>query len=289
MQINMGSNTEKKYILAKYDVSGIQEYIFATNRLTENIGASRIVSRVLKQYLCQAVEKAKKKDTEVFTEWKSQPFRMSNRDRAMAEVIYIGGGNALVAYRDKDIYNEASRILAEEFITVSSTLTLITAFIETNFDDYKADCIALDRELATVKLRQPRYSELSSYPIIEQETTYGLPVACRDRETERGISLVQWQKQKAFQDKTGDEEPSVLPEGIVETFRMDELVDPRGTDSYVAVIHIDGNGMGAGIKKKLEECGSDYEKAVPEHRALSARISELYESVYGQMIRWISN
>ena len=43
------------YILAKFDVSGIQQYIFATNRLRENVGASSQVTKILEEYLPIAI------------------------------------------------------------------------------------------------------------------------------------------------------------------------------------------------------------------------------------------
>ena len=69
------SNT---YILAKYDVSGIQQYIFATNRLRENVGASFQVTRILEEYLPEAIKAATAPQQENITEsinvldWKIQ-------------------------------------------------------------------------------------------------------------------------------------------------------------------------------------------------------------------------
>ena len=59
------SNT---YILAKYDVSGIQQYIFATNRLRENVGASFQVTRILEEYLPEAIKAATAPQQENITE-----------------------------------------------------------------------------------------------------------------------------------------------------------------------------------------------------------------------------
>ena len=51
---------ERKYILAQYDISGIQDYIFATNRLRENVGASYNVNRILNLFLPDAINEAVK-------------------------------------------------------------------------------------------------------------------------------------------------------------------------------------------------------------------------------------
>lgn len=290
----METNHKEKYVLAVYDVSGIQEYIFATNRLTENIGASRIVSRVLKEDLNQAIQRIGE-HKKVLTEWnplKSQQalqFQMLRDQDVFVELIYVGGGNAVVAYKDKKTYNDVSRQLARMFIEVSSTLTLVTAFIETDFSSYQEDRKKLGQALAKAKLRIPRYCEISGYSIVEQEVSYGLPVASRYQD--KDISLTQRQKQDAAMEdqRNQTQELMGLPAGISFTNRMEELVDAQGKDSYVAVIHIDGNGMREGIVRALESCGSDYGEDILKHRRLSARIAEIYETVYREMIRWLCN
>jgi hypothetical protein len=46
---------KKKYSLSLYDVRGIQEFIFSSSKLKENIGASILVAKVLDEYLKKAI------------------------------------------------------------------------------------------------------------------------------------------------------------------------------------------------------------------------------------------
>ena len=51
----MTQTQEKKSFLAMYDVRGIQNYIFKTNKMQEIIGASRLVENIIIEGLDQII------------------------------------------------------------------------------------------------------------------------------------------------------------------------------------------------------------------------------------------
>ena len=62
----------KGYLLAKFDISGIQRYIFATNRLVENVGASYQVTKILETYLPDSIREAIPQSSEYVINWKEE-------------------------------------------------------------------------------------------------------------------------------------------------------------------------------------------------------------------------
>lgn len=57
------------------------------------------------------------------------------------------------------------------------------------------------------------------------------------------------------------------------------MIDKRGEDSYVAVIHIDGNGMGEMVRR-IRDQHKDFKDAVPAMRKMSAAISRIYNASF---------
>ncbi|HHG83973.1 MAG TPA: hypothetical protein ENJ82_04425, partial [Bacteroidetes bacterium] len=77
------------------DTAGIQRYVFASNKLKENIGASYIIEELLyKKLMLSCIKDAAIK----LNAWEDQPDKialLAARTR-LAEVGYIGGGNCML-------------------------------------------------------------------------------------------------------------------------------------------------------------------------------------------------
>jgi hypothetical protein len=120
--------SSKKYgvtdmVLTIYDISGIQSYVFATSKLKETAGASIIISRALEENIPTLFKV--KKDA-----WEKEEFTFCNGDKH--KIVYIGGGNALVAYDCEETEQKCTRKLAQcIFEEAGDALKLYSASVTT--------------------------------------------------------------------------------------------------------------------------------------------------------------
>ena len=304
-----------EFILTKYDVSGIQSYIFATNRLQENVGASHNVTRILRDFLNEALQEAfdevKKEVIEerpeagsrdmgetdnqkLILDWEneqSQPLAIRNNPYIAAEVIYIGGGNAVVVYRDRNLCRITDMRFAWKVTENCQGISVLAAHMPTGLKDFKQDMAALNARLSASKSKVPRTPVLSPYPIVEQDSTYGLPITKLLEDGKIGVSGVQYEKRIAYKHQTDDNRtPSpygkYIPGQFSFAFQVEDLVKKRGEDSYIAVVHIDGNGMGNLIEKSILQ-NIPYENAVQEMRKISSAVSSCYSEVFSQIMKGV--
>lgn len=285
-------------ILAIYDVSGIQEYIFSSSRMRENIGASKIVGQVLKKCLPEALENCRSQTGAILTDWeKSDEFRIERDGQIEAEVIYSGGGSALLVFRNAGCYHAVNKVLAKRLIEVSYTLNLAVAAVQTDLTDFVADKKQLDRQLERVKARMLRQRPYRAFPVSEQEGMTGFPVTGVITEQYNGqkhrpVSTIQRLKSEAS--NVNRKEIIAFPKGIVGpdkwAFDTIDLISDKEKDSYVAVVHIDGNGMGKQLEENLKissmeaKTGKSYSRAVMTMRAMSKQISHDYRKVFEEVI-----
>ena len=299
----MMESKSKGYFLAKYDISGIQRYIFATNRLKENVGASYQVTKILEEYLPEAVREAVFPQYTSVIDWKEEEnLSITENQSIMAEIIYIGGGNAMVLFRDIDTFQKVSQFLAERVAQNCQGLYLAAAYIDTDLKSFQNDVKRLDKRLSENKadmIRQPIYSP---FPVVEQDNSTHQPITHRyvHKDEERDgdtvippviedMTKMQYQKWMAYQEVRSKRIGKLYPdiEAAVDydyPVDMDDLCREPGGNSYIAVVHIDGNGMGKQIQDILHE-QDEYEKAVPLLRENSKEISAVFQKTYKNMLK----
>ncbi len=285
------TSRKSNYILAKYDVSGIQDYIFATNRLRENAGASYQVTRILEEFLIEAFrEAAEQENAAIILDWKhEEKLRLPEDETIKAEIIYIGGGNAVALFRGMDLFQRIGEILAVKAAVNCQGLNLAVAYIETELQNFSEDRSRLDRAMEEGKRRTGRQPLYAPFPVVDRDNESYLPITSRICYGKNGenVTGIQLQKRNAYKNirscrslfpSIGNEADYGYPE------EMEQLCRDHGEDSRIAVVHIDGNGMGDRMNRRLQGHGG-YAEGVSATRRESREIAELFQDTYAEILK----
>jgi len=258
-------------VLAMYDVRGIQRYIFSTNRVRDIIGASNLVENILQNGLdaASAFMKEKEQGGQYLVNWtEDDPEAFLKDDATQMQVLFIGGGNAYVAFRSGAICAEVNRFLGKYILSYTYSLNLAVAVVE-NTGDYKKDYSALHARMREIKALMPETKPTGAFPFMEVDSVTGYPLAKYDKGAQEYVSTEAYLKRKHLR---SDSETKVL----------DEMVSQKGDNSVLAVVHIDGNGMGNRIREIMQEKTS-YPEAVRAMREISKRLKTEFEDCYRKM------
>lgn len=286
---------ERKVTLVQVEVSGIQGYLFGSNNLRQNIGASERVARATTEQVITVLTESLQVPHNVRWEEETVKYhRLLSLDagQVQAEVIYAGGGNALLLFEGG--YEGHPRAFVRALTTwalqEAPGLTLLTDAVE--FDWWGAALSAchndLRRQLTERKAGAVRPTPLLGLGVTADCDFTGLPAVGRDAD---GRLIARSVQQKVALTLTKeDEEPSaadrrlarVIPAEIQEKYEIVRNFDQfgeRGESSYIAVVHVDGNGM----HKRFEAIvaahptSQDNPAYVRTLRALSKAINERAE------------
>lgn len=271
--------------LVLIETSGNQAYIFATNKLRENVGASELTFRVGTQFVFDAVKQAKgnlPKDIGDPTNYE----RIS--DQNPVEVILAVSGKALLLVRDGEVGRQIVRRVTQQALREAPGLE-VRGVVSREFD-FDKDALhpligEVHREFESVRSRLPgpaaRFQRL---PIIAECASSGLPAAAFDNSgKEAGIrSRVILAKRAAAQHgldrirKLVDEKNG-LPRSMTE-------IEDLGCD-WLAIVHADGNGLGQ-VFLKFDQVAKtqDNRDYVAKLRAFSLRLNACTESAFVQAL-----
>jgi hypothetical protein len=220
--------TKDTYFYYGAEVQGIQKFIFETNELKEIVGASELVEKIC---------------TSTFQEFLGDAFRQDH-------VLVMAAGKIRYRFNDEETCRRVVQGFPRKVIESAPGITLSQAVVKSEAgDDYQACATALEQ-----RLRQQRNKQMRS-------VTTGLMSIRRSRRT--GLPLVESTKEGDYIDLSSREKlkqmvggkdgktqwklnDKLFGEGKVGTYDISRI---ETEDSWIAIVHIDGNGLGQVVQK----------------------------------------
>ena len=191
---------ENGYVLCMYDIRGKQEFIYRSSKLKEIVGASLIIRDLFEDYLydaakiCRNKEEYKDKDAifkynpnkEELDKFSFKKFeeRMKG-DQYIGEIVYEGGGNFLLIYKDENAMKKTTEIFTKKILKEIGTLKVVATYIgDISKDNYHSNDLKNpgDYERLYQKHRLRESTALytlpyGSLPIVQTEPISSLPLA----------------------------------------------------------------------------------------------------------------
>lgn len=256
-------------MLAMYDVLKIQDFVFNSNKTKENCGASIIVQKIFEEGIDIVL------NGNAFKNWSVPPyeFRMLSGNPPDAEVIYVGGGNALVAFKDRESAIDMTQQLSKFVLEQSGGMLQFSVA----YQEFSTKAIFQNVKEEMIKqLKTNKASKRYSYPMLGIGITRlampdGLPAT--KEENKEFYSKSAALKRKAFDDSK-DYFRKKLGENYDFQTEFDKLGQKEG-ENYIAVVHIDGNNMGAKLED-LTRDSKDFAAAVPILREFSHKLDQTF-------------
>ena len=278
----------------------VQRYIFQSNRLKEIIGASYLAKHWFDDGLIQVIEKTGfSLDPTAWAAYKENPSISQNEvpDHTAADVkiIYIGGGNAALLCRNKSIAFKVVEEWSRDLLKNVPGLRVAVGYgkvSNTLLEAYKEAW----SKLKLCEEALPFGAELGSLPVVRTCATTGLPASRLSKEEnirEEWISQSAASKREQVgtakepgqaRESIADEFKSVLNQNQRFAIELEKLGGGEG-QSYMAVVHADGNGMGELLNDAVKGAEDDTQ-FLHYTRAFSASVSRLSKNAFEQTLRY---
>lgn len=262
--------------LSLYDLTGIQPYIFGSNRLKENLGASFLASQALGEELCTILT------------------QLQQSGACIAELHWEGGGNAMVA-TSENITLEVARRLSQALIEKAPGLQFACAHVPWSGreEDWAAAYTALVKALEQQKFSGSLEPSFDGGGVTEACQSTGEP-ACpsadnaQEEEGDPPILGPSAQAKLLVSKKANLRLARDFPliSGWGYTDEVEKLGGTRSEQSMVGVLHFDGNGMGQRFQEALQT-GSPAEARARVTR-LSTGVDDAGRTTLKNSLAWLN-
>lgn len=234
------------------DTAQIQPYIFGSNRLKENIGASYLVAQAT-------------------TSWAEGCLP------AGMEKLYAGGGNFVALADDETAAISFVQALSQKVLLEAPGLQLVMTHRKREDRETLATAVTNTfAQLAQQKQARPHREPLLGLGVTQMCRSTALPaVGFDETDRNRPVSAEILAKLAANQPATKRLVDELNPpDGFSYPRDFDDLGREKGEESHIAIVHADGNGMGQKFISLNLEYAND-----PDDEAYKQAIQKLSEDV----------
>ncbi len=307
--------SENKHVLAMYDVRGKQEFIFRTKRLQEIVGGSWIIRDIYDDYLYDAAKSAgggiyhyKNCNDDRERDFSPESFEKHLANGYLGEVVYEGGGNFLLLFKDKSAFQKVTYEFTKLITERIGTLRVLGTCMEIDdFSDFPKDRRELYKNHRRNEAQESNISPWSCLPIVQVDRKTSQPLVEYDFAGDKHAKEVDekaWEsikndiRRKGVEDKLTKESTAKLIKFYTEKKKLekadyhklsdvekdfyknneselDRLVTEKGVESQLAVVYIDGNNMGAKVQSKTDG-KTTYGDCVKALRDFSEETQKIY-------------
>jgi len=268
------------------DTVSIQNYIFQSNKLKENLGASYLVQEIYRSYLacafCPITGKTFEEELQQLDDWKHSDAEAPDGTKPV-DVGYIGGGNALVFLQNAEQAQKFVEAWTEILLVQAPGLTTAVAHGNFTLDQFQPSFEKLFRQL---KCNKARYGPITSLP------RHGITAECArsnvsaelyndwvENYISAGVNArieaakaAKQEIEEKYEKKFGKD----FGEKLCFSDELDDLGGIRHEDSHIAIVHIDGNDIGERFKQA---------PSLTAIRALSKTVNEATEAAFDAVVK----
>lgn len=236
-------------------VQGIQSFIFQTNELKDIVGASELVENIC---------------TECFKEFEHN-----------CKVIVKAAGNIKCIFFDESDCKKAVREFPKKIMTLAPGITISEAVVTMSSEQGIADVIDELESKLKAQRNKPFLSLTRGLMCIERSPKTGLPAVAFDE-----IPIDKGTLQKRYYQKWDkDKKPALFNkffgDGVTKANMSWNIEDMTSNNSWIAVIHADGNGLGDIISR----IGKDEDQLSKFSDNLSKATSDAAKRAYEDVVK----
>ncbi|MFN3334855.1 MAG: hypothetical protein ACK47M_20335, partial [Caldilinea sp.] len=253
-------NRPRPLVLTVVDTTGIQEYIFGSNKLQHSIGASYLVHWATNGAVYETLRQLESGAgaTNVNSDGVIDEDRRLGAGGVAAELVYSGGGNAVMLFRDLLLAQEFTRRLTRLLLDKAPGLQVVVVHhAVTDPSASLADAVQTAMRLMAKKKQQRRHSmPLLGLGVTAMCGYTGMPAVAEDEDGRLISAEIQAKNAviDAAERRLRTDVQDLLREAKLWFIRNFDDLGSKGESGYMAVVHIDGNGMG----KRVEALASHH-------------------------------